>query len=235
MFPLNGGNQINNGANTATPNGVLTFDTGTHTISASYSGDNSFNPSSTTQSQSFTITPGFFAAVPSNQSEVIIPAPGQSGSTSVSVSTSTGYSGTITLSCSGLPSGAACLFSQSSITATGTPTTASPTITVSTTAPTTAALRSTRLSSQNWLALASFMFFSVMLLGTSGRRRSSALLLVVLASVVLLPVAEAEAAATMVRLRIPARQPEPTTSWSTPPAVRLCQRQVSPLSCSSAS
>ncbi|MFZ0951862.1 MAG: protease pro-enzyme activation domain-containing protein [Candidatus Sulfotelmatobacter sp.] len=187
VFPLNGGNQINNGANTATPNGVLTFDTGTHTISASYSGDNSFNPSSTTQSQSFTITPGFFAAVPLNQSEVIIPAPGQSGSTSVSVSTSTGYSGTITLSCSGLPSGAACLFSQSSITATGTPTTASPTITVSTTAPTTAALRSTRLSSQNWLALASFMFFSVMLLGTSGRRRSSALLLVVLASVVLLP------------------------------------------------
>ena len=50
VFPLNGGNQINNGANTATPNGVLTFDTGTHTISASYSGDNSFNPSGTTQS-----------------------------------------------------------------------------------------------------------------------------------------------------------------------------------------
>ncbi|MGA6951473.1 MAG: protease pro-enzyme activation domain-containing protein [Candidatus Sulfotelmatobacter sp.] len=187
VFPLNDGNQINNGANTATPNGVFTFDTGAHTISASYSGDNSFNPSSTTQSQSFTITPGFFAAVQLNQSEVIVPAPGQSGSTSVSVNTSTGFSGTITLSCSGLPSGATCLFSQSSIMATGAPTTTSPTITVSTTAPTTAALRSNRRPSQNWLALVGFMFFSVVLLGTSGRRRSSGFLLLMLASIILLP------------------------------------------------
>jgi hypothetical protein len=188
-FPLNTGDQINSGANTATANGVFTFDTGSHTISASYSGDNSFNPSSTTQSQSFTITPGFFAAVPLNQSQVTIPAPGQSGSTSVSVNTSTGFSGTITLSCSGLPSGATCVFSQSSVTATGAPTITSPIITVTTTAASTAAILNLprHLHRTNWLALASFMLFSVVLLGTSGHRRSPGFLLVMLAFVILLP------------------------------------------------
>jgi hypothetical protein len=186
MYQLNGGDKLNSGSNTATPNGILNFDAGNHAISASYSGDNSFNPSSTTQSQSFTIAQGFFVSL-SSPAAVLISAPGSSGQTSVTVSSSTGFSGTITLSCSGLPSGATCLFSQSSITATGTPTTTSPTITVSTTAPTTAALRSTRRSSQNWLAFSGFMFFSVVLLGASGRRRSSAFLLMMLASVVLLP------------------------------------------------
>ena len=189
VYQFNGGDQFDNGADTTTPNGILNFDTGTHTISASYSGDNSFNPSSTTQSQSFTITPGFFAAVPLSQSEVIVPAPGQSGSTSVSVNTSTGYSGTITLSCSGLPSGATCLFSQSSVTATGTPITTSPTITVTTTAASTATILNLPRHPHrtNWLALGSFIFFSVVLLGASGRRRSSGFLLVMLALVVLLP------------------------------------------------
>ncbi len=180
---------LNTQANTATPHGVFTFDTGSHTISASYSGDNSFNPSSTTQSQSFTITPGFFAAVPLNQSQVTIPAPGQSGSTSVSVNTSTGFSGTITLSCSGLPAGATCVFSQSSIVATGAPTNTSPTINVTTTAASTAAILNLprHLHPTNGLALASFMFISVALLGTSGRRRSSGFFLVMLAFVILLP------------------------------------------------
>ncbi len=188
MFALNGGDQLNNGANTATPNGVFTFDTGTHTISASYTGDNSFNPSSTTQSQSFTITPGFFAAVPSNQSQVAISAPGSSGSTSVTVNTSTGFTGTITLSCSTLPSGAACQFSQSSITATGTPTTTSPTITVTTTAAGTAANVNSLGHSHpgNWLAMSSLMLFSVVLIAASGRRRSTFLLLM-LALIVLVP------------------------------------------------
>jgi subtilase family serine protease len=54
-YPLS----LNSQGNTATPNGIFAFDTGTHTISASYSGDQSFNASNTTQSQTFTITTDF--------------------------------------------------------------------------------------------------------------------------------------------------------------------------------
>jgi hypothetical protein len=114
------------------PNGILTFDTGTHTISASYGGDTSFNPSTSSPPLSFTIQPGFFAAVSSSQ--VVITAPGASGSTAVNVSSSTGFTGTITLACSGIPAGASCQFSPSSIKATATLTTTSSTITVTTTA-----------------------------------------------------------------------------------------------------
>jgi hypothetical protein len=180
---------LNTQANTATPHGILNFDTGTHTISASYTGDKSFNPSSTTQSQSFTITPGFFAAVPSSQSEVIISAPGQPGSTSVSVSTSSGFTGTISLSCSGLPTGATCLFAPSTITAPGTLSTASSNITVTTTAASAAAMLSLpgRPHRADALALASFMFFSVVLIGASGRRYKSRFLFAMLALIILIP------------------------------------------------
>src|ERR1039458_5384874 len=56
-LPLVAGSSLmlNSDGNTATPNGILNFDTGTHTITASYSGDASFNPSITAQSQTFTI------------------------------------------------------------------------------------------------------------------------------------------------------------------------------------
>jgi Pro-kumamolisin, activation domain/Bacterial Ig-like domain (group 3) len=173
-FPLNSGEQFQNGSNTATPNGVFTFDSGTHTISASYSGDASFNPSNTTASLTFTIQPGIFASVPSNQSFVILSAPGASGSTSVSVSSSSGFSGTIALSCSGLPTGAACSFSPVSISATGTAATTSSTITVTTTGVAAALQFPSRPFMPGWLAVVSFMFLSVVLAGTSGRKRSLA-------------------------------------------------------------
>jgi subtilase family serine protease len=175
---------LNSQGNTATPNGV-TFDTGAHTISASYNGDGSFNPSNSTQGLSFTIQPGFFAAVPSNQSAVTISAPGASGSTSVSVSSSTGFSGTISLSCSGLPTSAACQFSPANITAAGTLATTTSAITVTTTAAT-AMLRSPRQTYlAHWLATGSFMFFSIVLMGV--RRRRPLFLLVLLALIMLLP------------------------------------------------
>jgi hypothetical protein len=153
-YPLNSGNQLNNGANTATPNGILNFDTST-----------------TTQSQSFTITPGFFAMVPLYAvNPVVISAPGSSGGTAVNVTSSTGFTGTITLSCSKLPTGAACQFAQPSITATGTLTTITDTITVTTTGAA-AVLRSPRhIYLAHWLAAGSFMFFSIILVGGSRRR-----------------------------------------------------------------
>ncbi len=141
-IPGGGNFALNGGGNTATPNGILNFDTGTHTITATYSGDASFNASTSTQ-QTFTITPGFYAAVPSSGSNVVISVPGGSGTSSVSVSNSTGFSGTITLACSGLPSEAKCVFSPASLSANGTASTTSATITITTTAPT-AMMRSQR-------------------------------------------------------------------------------------------
>ncbi len=187
-FQLNSGDQLNNGSNTATPNGVVTFDTGTHTITASYAGDAGFNPSSSTPPFSFSIQPGFFATMGSNQSQVNISAPGSTGSTSVTVSWSTGFSGTIALSCSGLPSGAACLFTPSSIKATGTATTTSSAISVTTTAAAAAMLESPRRPRSNhWPAMAGLMFFSVLFIGGPGRRRFHLCFLALLALIIMAP------------------------------------------------
>jgi pro-kumamolisin-like protein/Big-like domain-containing protein len=184
-FPLNGGDQLNNGSNTATPNGV-TFDTGSHTISASYAGDLSFNTSSSTPPITFTIQPGFFAAVPSSQSQVVVSAPGGSGSSSVAVTWSTGFSGTISLACSGLPSEAACAFSTPTITANGTLTTVTPGIIVSTTAATAMLQSPGRRHLGHWLAAGGFMLFSAVLIGIP-RRRSPLLLLLLLGLIVMAP------------------------------------------------
>ena len=185
---LNSGDAFQSGSNTATPNGILNFDTGTHTISASYSGDFSFYPSSTTQSLSFTITPGFFVA-PSNQAYVTVTAPGSAGTTSLAVLSSTGFSGTITLSCSGLPVGATCTFSPSTVAATGAPTTTASTMTITTTAAATTTARlvsPARSPFSRWLAMGIFAFFSVVMLGSPTRRRSAGLLLL-LAVVLFVP------------------------------------------------
>jgi len=188
VFPLNAGQQLNDGSDTTTPNGVI-LDAGSHTISASYSGDASFNSSNSAPYPAFTIQSGFFAAVPSNQSQVTVSAPGQSASTSVSVSSSSGFTGTIALSCSGLPTGALCLFSQTTITAPGTLSTTSSAINVTTTAAGAAAALQlpSRPHRANWLALASFMFFSVVLIGASGRRYKSRFLFAMLALIMLIP------------------------------------------------
>ncbi len=188
VYQLNSGNQLNNGSNTATPNGILDFDSGTHTISASYSGDPSFNPSATTQSQSFTITPGFLAMVPGYAvNPVVISTLGSSGGTAVNVTSSTGFNGTITLSCSKLPAGATCQFAQPSITSTGVLTTTTDTITVTTMAAS-ALLRSPRQTYlAHCLAVASLSFFSIGLVAGSRRRFPIYFLVALLAIILLLP------------------------------------------------
>jgi hypothetical protein len=171
-YTLNSGDALQSGAYAATPNGVI-FDAGSHVITASYAGDASFNASASPAAPSFTITPGFFVNTPGNaEVTVLISAPGASGTAPVLVSYSTGFSGAISLACSGLPAGAACSFSPASINATGkfTSTPVSSTLTVSTTAATAAALRLPRQRSERWLVFSGFMLFS-MVLAASGRRR----------------------------------------------------------------
>ena len=184
-----GGNSfpLNSQGNTANPTGVA-FDSGTHTLSASYSGDVSFNPSSTTQSQSVVVTPGFSASVPSASSQVLIAAPGMSGNTSVTVSTSSGFRGTINLSCSQLPSEAACVFAQASVTGNGTAAQTSVGIQVTTQAPATA-LRSRPRSFflAQWISGAGLIFSMVLLGLPKQRRRRGLFVLLLLGLIVVAP------------------------------------------------
>jgi hypothetical protein len=184
-----GGNSfpLNSQGNTANPTGVA-FDSGTHTLSASYSGDVSFNPSSTTQSQSVVVTPGFSASVPSASSQVLISAPGMSGNTSVTVSTSSGFRGTINLSCSQLPSEAACVFAQASVTGNGTAAQTSVGIQVTTQAPATA-LRSRARSFflAQWISGAGLIFSMVLVGLPKQRRRRGLFVLLLLGLIVVAP------------------------------------------------
>jgi hypothetical protein len=174
---------LNSQGNTATPNGILNFDSGQHAITASYSGDPSFAASSSSPAANFTITPGFYAAVPANGSTVLISAPGGSGSTSITLANSTGFSGTITLACSGLPSEAACVFAPPSITASGTANTTTASITVTTKAAT-AKLRSDAPSYflAQWIGGMGLMI-SIVLVG--GKRQSARALFLLLILILL--------------------------------------------------
>ena len=179
--PIPGGGTftLNSQGNTANPNGV-NFDTGTHTISASYSGDASFSPSSTTQPQSVTVTPGFYATMAASASQVMISAPGGIGTATVAVVNSTGFNGAITLACAGLPSEATCGFSPSSVKATGAFGTTNVTVTVTTTAATAMATpqRRTFLLAESLMGLG--LLFSVVLVGGKQQRTRAMFLLIML-------------------------------------------------------
>ena len=179
-----GGNTfaLNNQGNAANPNGIFTFDAGTHAISASYSGDASFNPSSTTQSQTFTITPGFFATPNSGQSTVTITAPGGTGITSISVVSSGGLTESISFMCSGLPSESKCTFSPASITPTGAVATTNVSITISTTAPTVSA--QWRQTSGRWIAAMALILPAIFVVGTKHRNLGPLLLMMLLLTLV---------------------------------------------------
>jgi hypothetical protein len=86
--------------------GILNYDAGNHTISASYPGDPSFNKSATTASVTFSITPAFLPV--SGLANVTIASPGSSGTTTLGVIASTGFANTVSITCSGLPAEAAC-------------------------------------------------------------------------------------------------------------------------------
>jgi len=180
-IPGGGSFLLNSEGNTANPNGIA-FDTGTHVISATYLGDASFLSSSTAHSQSVVVTAGFSAFVPSAGSQVTIPAPGSTGTTLVTVATSTGFTGTINLACAGLPSKASCAFVPSSVTGSGTSTETSVGITVTTAAPVTALRSSPQTNFLARLSTGAGLVFSVVLLGAPkfGRKRGLPLLLMLL-------------------------------------------------------
>jgi subtilase family serine protease len=187
-IPGNSSLTLNSQGNAANPNGVA-FDAGTHNLSASYNGDVSFNPSGPTPPQSVVVTAGFSASVPFGSSQAVVSTPGMTGNTSVTISTSSGFNGTITLSCSGLPSEAACVFSPSSVTGTGVANQTAVGIQVTTQAASTATFLSRPRSYlfAQWMSGAGLLF-SIVLLGVpKPRRKRGFFLLLLLGLIVVAP------------------------------------------------
>ena len=122
---------LNSQGNAAIGDGIISFDAGNHSISATYNSDSSFNTSSSTQPVTFTVQPGF--AVVSGFGSVSIASAGSSGTTTVGIVTSSNFPTAVTFTCTGLPSEATC--SPASATGKGPITVVNTTITVNTTGP----------------------------------------------------------------------------------------------------
>src|ERR1700733_1924396 len=180
-FPILNPSPLNSQANTSIGPGVLNFDAGSHSISANYLGDNSFNASSSTTPVTFTITSGFIGV--SGLGSVVIASPGQGATTTLGIVASTGFTTPVNVTCSGLPAGATC--QMPSITPNGPNTVVTGTITVKTTGGT-AMLQPNRQPYYFAAMLGGGLpLAGIFLLASSKRRRWSLLLsLLVLAPVI---------------------------------------------------
>lgn len=129
---------LNSQGNTSIGDAIVSFDAGNHSISGSYSGDTSFNASSSTSPVTFTIQPGF--GLISGPTNVQISAPGGTGTSTVGIIASTGFNTAVTFTCSGLPAETTC--SSASASGQGPINVVSTSILVTTTAAHTTMLRS---------------------------------------------------------------------------------------------
>jgi Bacterial Ig-like domain (group 3)/FG-GAP-like repeat/FG-GAP repeat len=110
-----------------------TLAAGAHSLTAHYSGNTTF-AASTSSAVSLTVnaaTPTFAVSASPALGSV---APGSSVTTTLTLTPSGGFSGTVALACSGLPTGATCSFSSASVAVSGTA--AASTLTIATTAAT---------------------------------------------------------------------------------------------------
>ena len=159
---------LNSQGNTSIGDAIISFDAGSHSISASYDGDPSFNSSSSATPVNFTIQPGF--AIVAGPTSVNISAPGMTSKTTVGIIASTGFSTAINFTCSGLPSEATC--SAASATGQGPNIVVNAAVTVTTTAPNTTALNSNQRSSYyTVLAVGGLPLAGIILITVPRRRR----------------------------------------------------------------
>ena len=105
------------GTATLNSSGMATLTTGTlagftYSITASYSGDTNF-ASSTSSVVPYSVK---YFNVSANPTTVAVTAPGQSGSTTLTVTPLGGFNQSVSYSCTGLPAGATCTFSAASAT-----------------------------------------------------------------------------------------------------------------------
>jgi hypothetical protein len=166
-------------------NGVINYDVGNHSMSASYAGDASFAPSSSTQPVTFTITPGFAGV--SGPTSVTIATPGGQGTSAVGLIGSTGF-GAVSFGCPAASS--AEIACSGSITPNGPNNVMNGTFTVTTMGPHTTALQ--RVAQPYYFAAilgGGLPLAGIFLLVGPKRRRSGVLcgLLLLAALVVTLP------------------------------------------------
>lgn len=175
---------LNSQGNTSIGDGIISFDAGTHTISASYGGDFSFSPSSSTSPVTFTIQPGF--ALISAPTEVDISVAGGTGVGKFGIIASTGFPAAVTFSCSGLPAEATC--KSGSITGQGPTTLAYGTVAIATAAPHTTMLRSNERRYYAVLLARGLPLLGVFLIVVPKRRRVIVLLgIMLVAALAVLP------------------------------------------------
>jgi hypothetical protein len=154
---------------------------GSYSITSNYSGDSNYTSSS---GGGTTVNISAFALSPSSLGTMTISSPGMSGQLPFSVVGQSGFSGTVTFACSGLPSKAACSFNPASVAGNG-----STMVTVTTTAAARSAAQHASLSRTNWwMTGMGTMAFGLVFLGGFDRKRWTILLaLSVIALLLILP------------------------------------------------
>jgi hypothetical protein len=156
-----------NGASAAYTTTSLTS-TGTQTITATYSGDVNTQTSSATINQ--VINAAFTPSPASNSDATLTVQSGQSVTAAISVTGATGFSGQVTLACSGLPTGAACSFTPATVAVSGsTPATSSLTVNTGASAATAAVAVPGAGTGMRGIAYG-FAFGSFLFLGVTRRR-----------------------------------------------------------------
>jgi hypothetical protein len=175
---------LNSTGDTSIGGGVVNFDASDHSISAAYGSDPSFSSSQTVSPVTFTIQPGFAGI--SGPTDVTITNPGLSGTSTVGIITSTGFTTPISFTCSGLPVEAACV--STPVTGTGPNTPVNATITVTTMGPHTTMLQPTH-QPYYWASIfGGLPLAGLFLLGSPRRRKFGTVLgLMMLALLITLP------------------------------------------------
>jgi hypothetical protein len=164
------------GANSIASYTDATLANGSYTVQEVYQGDTNYL-SSTSSSTKITLQSDFFLAPA--PTVIGVTAPGSSGSLTLTIGSDDGYDGTITFSsssCSGLPKGAACKFSPSSVVGAG-----QTTLTVTTTAPSSALLKpGSTPRPVLWATFGGVGLAGLIWIGIPARRRRSLNVLVLL-------------------------------------------------------
>ena len=177
---------LNSQANTGTPNGLppCSLTAGSHAIVASYSGDQSFNLSSS-PAATFTIKTADFC-LPTSLASIGV-TDGFPGTTTLVLTASPGFTTAVSFACSGLPAEARCSFTPASISGSG-----ATTITVTTTAPHPVVITARGFNRLGWWTTTlGVSLAGIVLLRVPSRRRrmnwSSLSLLVVVTFLLMLP------------------------------------------------
>jgi hypothetical protein len=150
---------------------------GVNNITEQYGGDTNYSGSASPVN---VVLIGTAFTIAANPTTIAIANPGQSGSTTLTFTAASGFTGSTTLSpstCSNLPPESSCSFSPASLTFTSSKTTASVTLTINTTAPSGggSAQPTMRGPSLGSVEIAFGLLIAIFTVGGAGRRRREAI------------------------------------------------------------